>query len=181
MNSLPGVLLGNWCGVAPDRIVESLAVLRQPVMRGQILRFEEGFTVIDDSYNSNPRALMQMIEVLAGVPSFARRILVAGEMLELGKDSGVLHFECGVYAAKRKADVVVGIQGAARDLVRGALEAGLPESQALFFPDPDAARDFINGEVRKKDLVLIKGSRGVRMEKIVQGLRSRFGVASHEL
>jgi len=181
MNVLPGVVLASQYAIAPERIVESLAVLRQPAMRGQILRFREGFTVIDDSYNSNPRALMQMIEVLAGVPSFARRILVAGEMLELGKEADSLHFECGVFAANRKLDLVVGIQGAAREIVRGAVEYGLPESQARFFQEVDAAKDFINGEVRKQDLVLVKGSRGVHTEKIVQSMRSRFGVASHEL
>jgi len=181
MNVLPGIVLGNRCGVAPDRMVERLAGLQQPAMRGQIVRFTEGFAVIDDSYNSSPRALMQMIEVLAGMPSFTRRILVAGEMLELGKDSNALHFECGVFAAERKLDMVVGIQGAARELVRGAVEAGMPESRVRFFPGPDAARDFVNGELRKQDLVLIKGSRAVRLEKIVQSLRSHFGVASNEL
>jgi UDP-N-acetylmuramoyl-tripeptide--D-alanyl-D-alanine ligase len=181
MNALPGIALGNWCGIETERMVESLADLRQPAMRGQILRFKEGFAVIDDSYNSNPRALMQMIEVLTAMPAFGRRILVAGEMLELGKDSEALHFECGVFAAKRRLDMVVGVQGAARALVRGAIESGMPDSRARFFPHAEGATDFIAGEVRKQDLVLIKGSRAVHMDKIVQSLRSRFGVDFHEL
>ncbi len=181
MNALPGLALGNRLGIAPDRMVECLSRLQQPAMRGRILRFKEGFAVIDDSYNSSPRALMQMIEILASIPSFARRILVAGEMLELGKDSASLHFECGVFAASRNLDMVVGIQGAAREIVRGAIESGMPDSRALFFADTDAAVDFINGEVRRQDLVLVKGSRLVRTEKIMQSLRSRYGVASHEL
>jgi UDP-N-acetylmuramoyl-tripeptide--D-alanyl-D-alanine ligase len=143
-------------------------------MRGQIVRFKEGFSVIDDSYNSNPRALMQMIEVLSGMPSFARRILVAGEMLELGKESAALHFECGSFAANRKLDIVLGIRGDAREIVRGAVESGLPASQAHFFPDSDAATAFVAGQLREQDLALIKGSRGVQMERIVRGLRARF-------
>ena len=91
--------------------MRALSQLQQASMRGQILRFKEGFAVIDDSYNSNPRALMKMIEVLSGMPSFTRRILIAGEMLELGKDSDSLHFECGAFAASRGLDMVIGIQG----------------------------------------------------------------------
>jgi UDP-N-acetylmuramoyl-tripeptide--D-alanyl-D-alanine ligase len=181
MNALPGIALGNRFGIETERMVESLADLRQPAMRGQILRFKEGFAVIDDSYNSNPRALMQMIDVLTAMPAFGRRVLVAGEMLELGKDSEALHFECGVFAAKRRLDMVVGVQGAARALVRGAIESGMPDSRARFFPHAEGATDFIAGEVRKQDLVLIKGSRAVHMDKIVQSLRSRFGVDFHEL
>lgn len=174
LNALAGMALGIRFSIEPGGMVEGLATLQQPAMRGRIVRFKEGFTVIDDSYNSNPRALMQMIEVLSGVPSFARRILVAGEMLELGKGSAALHLECGAFAAKRKLDMVLGIQGDACEIVRGAVRSGLPASQARFFQDSDAATAFVAGEVREQDLVLIKGSRGVHMETIVRGLRARF-------
>jgi UDP-N-acetylmuramoyl-tripeptide--D-alanyl-D-alanine ligase len=178
MDALAGVALGSRYSIPPELMAESLASLQQPAMRGRTLRFRQGFAVIDDSYNSNPRALMNMIEVLSRIPSFARRILVAGEMLELGKDSDSLHFECGVFAAKQKVDMVVGIQGAAREIVRGAVESGIPESQAHFFADADAAAGFVNNAVRDQDLVLIKGSRGVHTEKIVHSMRSRFGALS---
>jgi UDP-N-acetylmuramoyl-tripeptide--D-alanyl-D-alanine ligase len=117
---------------------------------------------------------MKMIEVLSGIPSFTRRILVAGEMLELGKDSDALHFECGTYASSRGLDMVIGIQGAAREIVRAAAKSGMSEAQARFFPDAGAAADFVGSALRKGDLVLVKGSRGVHTEKIVQSLRLRF-------
>ncbi len=100
MNALPAVALGRHFGISSSRISEAFADLQQASMRGQILRFKKGFTVIDDSYNSNPNALMQMIEVLSEMPSFNRRILVAGEMLELGSSADSLHFQCGTFAAK---------------------------------------------------------------------------------
>jgi UDP-N-acetylmuramoyl-tripeptide--D-alanyl-D-alanine ligase len=174
MNALPAVALASLCHMAPARMIESLGRLQPVVMRGQILRFRDGFAVIDDSYNSNPRALMQMIEVLSGMPSFTRKILVAGEMLELGSDSDALHFECGTFAANRGLDMVIGIQGAAGEIVRAARESGMSDSQVRFFPDSNAAADFIKGVVREGDLMLIKGSRGVHTERIVQSLRSRF-------
>jgi UDP-N-acetylmuramoyl-tripeptide--D-alanyl-D-alanine ligase len=174
MNALPGVALGSLYNISLERMVQSLSQLQPSFMRGRILRFKQGFAVIDDSYNSNPRALMQMIEVLAAMPGFTRRILVAGEMLELGKDSDSLHFECGAFAAARGLDRVIGIQGAAREIVRAARESGIAEAQAHFFADSDSAAAFISGDLNKGDLVLVKGSRGVHTEKIVQSVRARF-------
>lgn len=178
MDALPAVALGSRFNISLEQIVDSLGQLRQASMRGQILRFKEGFAVIDDSYNSNPRALMQMIEALSSVPSFVRRILVAGEMLELGKDSDSLHFECGIFAANHGLDMVIGIQGAAREIVRAARESGMPDAQARFFADANNAASFINGDLRKGDLVLVKGSRGVHTEKIVESMRARFELVS---
>jgi UDP-N-acetylmuramoyl-tripeptide--D-alanyl-D-alanine ligase len=157
-----------------EQILEGLRNLQQAPMRGQIVRFKEGFTMIDDSYNSNPRALSRMIDTLATARSFRRRILVAGEMLELGPSSESLHYGCGVLAAERGLDLVVGVQGAAREIVRGATETGMPESRALFFSQAEPAGDFVSREVREGDLVLIKGSRGVRLERIVQDFKSQF-------
>jgi UDP-N-acetylmuramoyl-tripeptide--D-alanyl-D-alanine ligase len=174
INALPAVALGRHYRMEMDQILEGLRNLQQAPMRGQIVRFQGGFTIIDDSYNSNPRALCRMIDTLAAAISFRRRILVAGEMLELGPTSESLHYECGVLAAQRGLDIVVGVQGAAREIVRGATETGIPESRALFFSQVEPAGDFVSREVHEGDLVLIKGSRGVHLEKIVQDLRSHF-------
>ncbi len=178
MNALPAVALGSRYNIPLEQMIGSLGKLKAVAMRGQILRFKEGFTVIDDSYNSNPRALMQMIEVLSKIPSFTRRILVAGEMLELGKDSEALHFECGTFAAGHRLDMILGIQGAARQIVRAAADAGMPDEQARYFADSDLARDFVKNAVQPGDLLLIKGSRGVHTEKVVQGLRAQFKMLS---
>jgi UDP-N-acetylmuramoyl-tripeptide--D-alanyl-D-alanine ligase len=178
MNALPAVAIGSLFNIPLGTMVASFGTLQQASMRGQILHFRQGCTVIDDSYNSNPRALMKMIEVLSGTPAFTRRILVAGEMLELGSGGDSLHFECGVFAANRGVDVVIGIRGAAREIVRGAVESGLTASQAHFFQDADSAADFVKTEIRGGDLVLIKGSRGVHLEKIVQKLRATFEIVA---
>jgi UDP-N-acetylmuramoyl-tripeptide--D-alanyl-D-alanine ligase len=118
-----------------------------------------------------------MIQVLAQTPSFARRILVAGEMLELGSGSEALHFECGVFAATQKVDLVFGIQGTAHEIIRGAVHAGIPAAKTGFFVDAGSAASSIEREIREGDLVLVKGSRGVHLEKIVQSLRSHFEIA----
>jgi len=174
MNALPAVALGSLYNIALEQMADCLGKLQAAAMRGQIMKFSEGFTVIDDSYNSNPRALMQMIEVISEVPSFTRRILAAGEMLELGITSDRLHYECGEFAAARKIDMVIGIQGAAREIVRAAAASGIPEAFARFFPNAGAAAEFLEGSLLAGDLLLVKGSRGVHTEKIVQSVRSHF-------
>jgi UDP-N-acetylmuramoyl-tripeptide--D-alanyl-D-alanine ligase len=178
LNALPAVALGLKYNIPLDRIAGSLGSLKQASMRGQILRFKEGFAVIDDSYNSNPRALMERVKTLSQWPSFDRRILVAGEMLELGNSADSLHAECGAFAAKNGLDMVIGIQGAAIQIVRAAVQAGLPESHAHFFPDAAGAANFINAEMREGDLALVKGSRGAHTEKIIQSLRAHFETLS---
>jgi UDP-N-acetylmuramoyl-tripeptide--D-alanyl-D-alanine ligase len=174
MNALPAVALARRYTIGIEQITESLRHLRQAHMRGQILNFQEGFTVIDDSYNSSPCALTQMIETLTRIPHHRRRILVAGEMLELGKESESLHRRCGTRAAEGGVDIVVGVQGAAREIVRGAVAAGMPDTQVHFFTEANPASDFICRNVKPGDLVLIKGSRGVHLEKMVQALRAAY-------
>ena len=174
MNALPGIALCSLFNIAPEQVVESLGRLQAVAMRGRIVRFRNNIAVIDDSYNSNPRALTQMIEGLAKMPFFSRRILIAGEMRELGSNSRQLHSECGAYAVRQGMDMVIGIQGDAQEIVQSAIESGLPESQAHFFADSEAAIDFVNSSVRPGDLILVKGSRGVHTEKIVKGLSSHL-------
>ncbi len=178
MNALPAIALGSHFHLHLQQMVENLKQLPQAPMRGQVLSFREGFTVIDDSYNSNPEALMRMIETFSQVPSYNRRILVAGEMLELGIDTNSLHYKCGSWAATCGVDVVVAVQGAAKEIAQAALAAGVPGSQVHFFSESNTASDFVACEVQKGDLVLIKGSRGVHMERIVRAVCARH--AQHE-
>ena len=174
MNALPAVALGRFYGIVPEKISDALCHLEAASMRGRTLRFREGFTVIDDVYNSNPEALKRMVDVLSQLPGFERRILVAGEMLELGSVSKSMHHACGVYAAEARLDEIIGIRGDAREFVQAALENGMNDRQAFFFGNAEEASNFLNNEIRKGDLVLIKGSRGVHMETVVQDLRSTF-------
>lgn len=174
INALAAVAIARRFTIDIEQIVEALMHLRQGHMRGQIIHFREGFTVVDDSYNSNPRALAQMIDTVARIPNYPRRILVAGEMLELGKDAEALHHQCGAQAAGGGMDIVVGVQGAAREIVRGAIAAGLPANQAHFFTEINPAIDFIYRKVQPGDLVLVKGSRGVHLEKLIHALRAGY-------
>jgi UDP-N-acetylmuramoyl-tripeptide--D-alanyl-D-alanine ligase len=146
-------------------------------MRGRLLRFAAGFAVINDSYNSNPVALRAMIELLASTSGYRRRILAAGEMLELGPESARLHREAGRQATSQRLDWVLGVQGQAAELVQGAVEDGQPPERARFFSTSSDAAAFLLELLQPGDLLLIKGSRGVKMERIVEALRARFVLA----
>src|SRR5260370_24873114 len=115
-------------------------------MRGGLLRFANGAGRINDSYNSSPSGLEAMTELLVATPNFQRRILVVGEMRELGTASPELHREAGKFAAKTgKIDWIIGVAGDATQIVEGAVAAGLPSERAKFFSTPPEAVEFLSG------------------------------------
>jgi UDP-N-acetylmuramoyl-tripeptide--D-alanyl-D-alanine ligase len=176
-NALAAMAAASVWGIGVEEAGGVLPRLESGEMRGRLLRFAPGFAVINDSYNCNPIALHTMIELLARTPGYRRRILVAGAMLELGPESPSLHREAGRDAAAQKLDWVVGIQGHAAELVQGAVDGGLPSERARFFAAATDAVDFLSELLQPGDLLLVKGSRGVKMEQIVEALRARYAPA----
>src|SRR5579883_1031373 len=174
-NALAALAAASVWGIGANDAAEVLRNIRVGEMRGRLLEFAAGFAVINDSYNSNPVALAAMIDLLRHTrgkgSDYGRRIVAAGEMLELGPDSAKLHREAGRSAAEHGADGVIGEQGDAAEIVDGAIEAGMAKSQVHFFPDSSVAAMFLADFVRPGDLLLVKGSRGVKMERIVEALR----------
>jgi UDP-N-acetylmuramoyl-tripeptide--D-alanyl-D-alanine ligase len=175
-NALAALAAASEWGVGAGAAQIVFPALRPAAMRGEVLKFEEGFSVINDAYNSNPLALARMVDLLAATPGYRRRILAAGEMLELGPTSPALHREAGRHAAAKKIDWIIGVRGDAAELVAGATAAGQPEGQAQFFATSEEAATFLAGMVDRGDLLLVKGSRGVRMERIIEALRRKFRV-----
>ena len=103
-----------------------------------------------------------------------------GEMLELGPTSAELHREAGRAAASRKLDWLIGVQGDAESFVQGAVAAGQPSARTKFFASSTEAGAFVEDLMQPGDLLLVKGSRGVKMERIVETLDSRFARANAE-
>src|SRR5215468_6436860 len=173
-NALAALAAASVWGIGAAEAQSVFNTLRAPAMRGQLLRFSNGAALINDSYNSSLAALEAMTELLAATPNFQRRILVAGEMRELGSASPELHGEAGQFATKTgKVDWVIGVAGDASQIVEGAVAAGLSRSRTKFFPSPLEAAEFLESFVVPGDLLLVKGSRGVKMEQIVDALIAR--------
>ncbi len=171
LNALAALAAAAEFGITAEDARPVLPALQPAALRGEVLRFEEGFAVINDSYNSNPVALAAATDLLASTSGYRRRILAAGEMLELGPASAELHREAGRHAAAtRKIDWILGVQGQAAEILRGAIEAGFSEARTQFFETSDDAARFLAGFLGRGDLLLVKGSRGVKMERIVEVL-----------
>jgi len=162
-------------GIPLEEIAEAVRAVKPASMRGVVYRTDRGFTLIDDSYNSNPDALGKALEGAVSLPG-ERRIAIAGDMLELGPEGPRLHREAGERAARLGFSPVAGVGELSRELVRGAEAAG---AAAVWLPDAAAAADWAAGEVRPGDLVLVKASRGVGLEKVVNRLLGQSGEGAH--
>ncbi len=177
LNALAASAVGYEFGMNAKEIAASLDTVKPPHQRGEILHFEEGFTIINDSYNSNPAALLKMVSTLnEGAKLQHRKIVVAGEMLELGSEEKEIHRQTGKDLAATGIDVLIGVRNLAAEMVESARENGL--KNAKFFDSSEEAGEFLCGEIKENDLVLIKGSRGVRTEKVIEKLiqNSRFKI-----
>ena len=149
--------------------------LKPSSRRGAVLRLPKGVTIIDDSYNSSPSALLRSLDVVARSWG-TRRIAVLGEMLELGELSESLHRECGRAAASSRLAKLITIGGdPARALGEAAVEAGMPRASVTHFDEQHGRRCRDRGQVTSGDVVLVKGSRGTRTDLVVERLTAVFG------
>ncbi|HYA24768.1 MAG TPA: UDP-N-acetylmuramoyl-tripeptide--D-alanyl-D-alanine ligase [Terriglobales bacterium] len=174
-NALAAVAVGLERGLTPSEAVGALASLTSADKRGQVVQVGN-ITVINDCYNSNPKALDSMVDALAAMPA-ARRIVVAGEMLELGPKAAELHRQSASHMAERKMDVLLGVRGLAAQMVEAAGGAGM---RAEFVETPEQAGEWLARETRDGDVVLLKASRGVRLEKAIEIWKSLAITSSHE-
>jgi UDP-N-acetylmuramoyl-tripeptide--D-alanyl-D-alanine ligase len=157
-------------GITPSEIAAALPSLQAADKRGQVVQVGN-ITVLYDCYNSSPKALMAAVDTLAAMPA-RRRIVVAGEMLELGTAGEQLHRESGGYMAGREIDFLLGVRGLAAPMVDAAREAGMT---AEFVATPEEAGEWLAREARDGDVVLLKASRGVKLEKALETWQQKMG------
>ena len=173
-NALAGVAVGLQYGVSLRAAAASLSSLTAGDKRGQMLEFK-GATVINDCYNSNPKALDSMVRSLAQMPA-TRRIVVAGEMLELGPGGEALHRDCGRLMGNYGVNFVLGVRGLARFIVEGAASALV---KGEFVETPEQAGEWLQENVRPGDLILVKASRGVRLERALEAWMGTPAAGAH--
>jgi UDP-N-acetylmuramoyl-tripeptide--D-alanyl-D-alanine ligase len=164
-NALSAIAVGLRSGMALSECAAALAELRPADRRGQLIEWR-GAKIVNDCYNSNPRALDAMVDALLATPA-DRRIVVAGEMLELGPAGEELHAACGRRMAERGIDLVVGVRGLAEVL---ATAARTSSTESRFFPSTEETAAWLRGNLRPGDAVLFKASRGVRLERALTAL-----------
>jgi UDP-N-acetylmuramoyl-tripeptide--D-alanyl-D-alanine ligase len=164
------VAVGWERGLKPSESVASLATMAAADKRGEVLQLGN-ITAINDCYNSNPKALEAMVDALATMKA-KRRIVVAGEMLELGPAGEEMHRRAGQHMAEKKIDVLLGVRGLALKMVESAKQAGI---RAEFVPNSEEAGEWLAREARDGDVVLLKASRGVKLEKALETWKARRG------
>ena len=169
-NALAGAAVGHAAGIEPAVIIHALAGGWSATHRGQVVRLGR-ITVIDDSYNASPPSVTAALDLLAGLPG--RRIAVLGEMLELGKGSATGHREVGT-AAAATCDLLVVVGAGASGIAAGAKAAGLDPSRILEARDAAAALDLLRSRLRDGDVVLVKASRGIELDQLVEALRAEL-------
>ena len=136
-----------------------------------------GIDFIDDSYNASPVARTQSLDRLASLPADGRKIFAAGDMLELGSWSEDAHREVGEQTARHEIDLLVAVGDYAEFFAAGAVAGGMTAGRILCFGTSEEAGRALAADVRAGDLVLVKGSRGVHMERIIEALKQREPVA----
>lgn len=187
MNALAAAAVTTYFGIGPEDIASALNSASPSEMRGEIIRFAGGITLVDDSYNSNPVALLSVVRALKEELEASRRVakdelqvsrrmVVAGEMLELGPESAQMHRTVGGEIAHLDIDLLWGVRGMARELVEGARDEGIPHERTRFFATSEEAAAALLDVVSPGDVILVKGSRGVQTDKIVKMLRESLSV-----
>ena len=171
MNVLAGVAVATEYGVTPAAITQTVQAARPVARRGSMTTLRSGARIVDDTYNASPAAVRTMLQALAVTPGATRRVAILGEMRELGDSAFALHEDCGRAAGESRVDMLVAVGGLSADgFIAGAKAAGLTDGQLHRFSDSTSACGPVAALIQAGDLVLIKGSRGTRMDVIADAL-----------
>lgn len=173
-NAAAAAAVGLAAGIGLDRIATALAGGWGAAHRAEAVRLR-GATLIDDSYNASPGSVTAALDLLAGLPG--RRVAVLGEMLELGEAHDAGHLAVGE-AAGRTVELLIVVGAGAGEIVAGARAAGLDPTRIHHVADADDALEALRPRLRDDDVVLIKASRGIGLDRIVDQLRLELGEAS---
>jgi UDP-N-acetylmuramoyl-tripeptide--D-alanyl-D-alanine ligase len=170
---LAAVAAGRIVGLADDQIADALMDIEAPAMRCQVSKVR-GATVINDAYNASPTAMRAALTLLSEVNTAGRRVVVCGDMRELGPTSSGWHRQAGnEIVTLGGADVLIACGNYAADVVVGARRAGMQPDQTIALREPIEAAARLHELLEPGDVVLVKGSRAMGLERVIEGLTTR--------
>jgi len=169
-NALAAAAAAHAYGVPAATIAAGLQAFRPPAMRSRVLNIF-GITVIDDTYNANPRSMDAALAALSELAGAGRKIAVLGDMFELGDEAKAAHRRLGRHAAKVGIDRLILLGEWAGLVAEGAREETMEEQAITVAADHTGIVDDLRGSAKRGDVILVKGSRGMRMERVVRGLK----------
>jgi len=159
-----------WALEVPAEVIAATAGELRPLANRGALRTLGGVSLVDESYNASPRAVAGALDNLAALPATGRRIAVLGDMLEMGSWTEAVHREAGAHAAEAGVDLLLAVGAQAGHVAAGAAQAGMHAEQIHCFEDAGEAGAWLAPLLADGDAVLVKGSRGVRMERVVEAV-----------
>lgn len=174
-NALAAAAVASALGLGSSEIQEGLQQFRPVALRTEILKIR-GVHILLDAYNANPASMKAALEMLASYQPEAheagshRKIAVLGDMLELGSAADAAHLEIGKWAAQRGIDLLIAVGALAEKVVEGARQEGMAAGALFFLPDLESAQKLLQEKMQEGDCLLIKGSRGMKMERVLAGL-----------
>ena len=168
-DALAAIAVGEELGIDHEAIRAALAAFKAPEKRSNVIPSRRGYVVIDDTYNAGPASVKSAVKTLTMMEG-DRKIAVLGDMLELGEHAIEAHLEIGRAVKECGIDLLFAVGELAKLITRGAIDAGMPIAAVSEFEDSAQAAKEVPSKVRERDVVLVKGSRAMKMERIVEGL-----------
>lgn len=173
-NALAAIAVGFELKVPIEKIIAGISKYKPEKMRMEIIHMER-IKVINDAYNANPQSMRAAIDVLREIGGKNRKIAILGDMLELGEASEDYHKELGEFAVQKGMDIVIAIGQYGESIKEGAIKAGINEKSAFSVEDiNEQLNSLLIKLLREKDICLVKGSRGMKMERIVEFIKKHF-------
>jgi UDP-N-acetylmuramoyl-tripeptide--D-alanyl-D-alanine ligase len=169
-NALAAAAAAVGMGIDLITIRDGLENFEQPEMRMELVTSNKGFAILNDCYNASPASVLSALKTLSAIGEYRRKVVVLGDMLELGDYAPKAHRDIGCLLAKNGVEMLVTVGPLARMIAEGAKESGFPETAIMSFTDSSEAAHALVGQFSEGDIVLIKGSRGMRMDEIVKVL-----------
>ena len=164
-NALAAFIVARKYGVEPNDILSALSMFQPGAMRQNIVK-TNGITLINDCYNSSPSSVQAGLKTLRQITG-TRKIAILGDMLEMGEMSEKLHRDVGGYAVDTKTDYLIAVGDMSRFIIEGACEKGFDKNKTKFFKTNNEVNEFLDGFLEKGDAILVKASRGMKLEEIV--------------
>lgn len=174
MNALAAIVVARRAGLEMSEIAESLKDFKLPGMRLEVLKIGE-YTVLNDAYNANPASMRAALSVLHEMKTSGRKVFCCGQMLELGERSEIYHRELARKIGNDGIDLLVTVGKYAREMVDEAVAAGLPVKNVFAYANSEEAGRAIGGLIQDGDLILVKGSRGIQMENVIEKIKAKVG------
>jgi UDP-N-acetylmuramoyl-tripeptide--D-alanyl-D-alanine ligase len=174
LNALAAAAAAYALGARPDEMEEGLRTVSAGPGRFRSVPLKGGGLLLDDTYNANPASVEAALRTVAELRRGRRAVVVLADMLELGPAAAASHRRIGHLAAETAPDLLVTHGPQARSIARGALSGGMDETCVVHVEEREALRETVMGALRAGDVVLVKGSRGMRLEEIAEAVEKEW-------